>query len=139
MPPVPVIQRPRKIALGKKFPMIICLCGSTRFKALFELEAARLADKGHIVLTPSIYHHVGPKLNPKETDTPYPSLNQQEEEAQNELHKAKIMLADMVMVINFDQYIGPSTQAQIDFAKHQKKPITFLEPQLVKQNEKKKV
>lgn len=127
MPSAPITKRPREITLGKKFPMIICLCGSTRFKPLFELQAALLANEGHIVLTPSVYHHADPNINPAGLDESHETITKEQEQLQNMLHQTKIQIADQIYVINFGGYIGSSTRDQINFAKQQNKPIIFLE------------
>ncbi len=132
--PVPKTMRPRKIELGKQFPKIICLCGSTRFKVLFEIEAALLANDGHIVLTPSVYHHVDPNINPAGLDESHETITAEQEKIQNALHLAKLQISDEVFIINLGGYIGSSTQAQIDFAKHQKIPIKWLETPTIATN-----
>ena len=37
--------------------MIITLCGSTKFKNVFNRVAQRISLMGHIVLTPTIFSH----------------------------------------------------------------------------------
>jgi hypothetical protein len=49
-------------------------------------------------------------------------------EALDELHKRKIDLADQVLVLNVDGYIGESTASEIDYALWQMKCVRFLEP-----------
>jgi hypothetical protein len=45
----------------------------------------------------------------------------------DELHKRKIDLADEIYVLNVGDYIGESTQAEIDYAHSLGKPIRWLE------------
>ena len=44
-----------------------------------------------------------------------------------ELHFAKIRLADEILVLNVDGYVGPSTRAEIEFARSLGKKIRWLE------------
>jgi histidinol phosphatase-like enzyme len=45
----------------------------------------------------------------------------------DELHKRKIDLADIVIVINKNGYIGESTRNEIDYANSQNKMILYME------------
>ena len=45
----------------------------------------------------------------------------------DELHKRKIDLADEVLIVNVDGYIGPSTRSEIAYAQQQNKCIRWLE------------
>lgn len=51
-----------------------------------------------------------------------------EEDLLDDLHRAKIRLADAIFVVNVNGYIGKSTQAEIDFAKALGKEVLYLEP-----------
>ena len=44
-----------------------------------------------------------------------------------ELHFEKIRLADEILVLNVDGYVGPSTRAEIEFARSLSKKIRWLE------------
>jgi len=46
----------------------------------------------------------------------------------DEPHKRKIDLADGVLVLNVDGYIGDSTWSEIEYARAHNKPIRYLEP-----------
>ena len=46
----------------------------------------------------------------------------------DEIHKAKIELADEIFVINVNGYIGESTRSEIEWATALKKKIRYLEP-----------
>jgi len=93
-------------------PPIICLCGSTRFLA--EERAAYFAEtmKGNIVLS-----HSGMRTPDKVTGG---ELDQ--------LHLRKIDLADEILVLNVNGYLGESTRNEIAYARSQSKPIRFLNP-----------
>jgi hypothetical protein len=102
-------------------PKIICLCGSTRFIDTFAVMTWELESKGAIVLgctlLPSWY-------------CPVPDHFAEHQGIKNErdqLHLRKIDLADEVIVINQDGYIGESTAAEIAYAKANGKPVLYLE------------
>lgn len=46
----------------------------------------------------------------------------------DDMHKAKIDMADEIFVINVDGYIGDSTRSEIEYAKMTGKAVRFLEP-----------
>ncbi len=86
-------------------PIIVCLCGSTRFKKTFEQAAREETLAGRIVVAPGIYFHAdNEKLTPDKKDF----LDQ--------LHLRKIELADEVLVIDCCGYIGDSTASEIAYA-----------------------
>lgn len=102
-------------------PIIVCLCGSTRFMDAF--QAANLTETiaGKIVLS------IG--CNTK-SDSDLIALGELTEEAKaalDELHKRKIDLADEVLVLNVGGYIGESTRSEIDYAQRHGKTLRFLE------------
>lgn len=45
----------------------------------------------------------------------------------DELHKRKIDLADEILILNVDGYIGESTRSEIEYASAKGKAIRFLE------------
>ena len=76
--------------------MIICLCGSTKFKESFEKLGAILSLEGHIVLSPGIFAHADNITLPSDTETRL--LNSS---------KNKINMADAVYFITGEnEYIG---------------------------------
>ncbi len=99
-----------------KRPEVVCLCGSTRFRAEFTRVNAELSAAGSIVLAPGVFAHDGDPMT------------EAEKVALDELHKRKIDLADRVLVINVDGYIGSSTRSEIDYALARGKPVDYLEP-----------
>ena len=108
-----------------KKPKIICLCGSTRFTDQMLIEQWKLTKRGWIVLSwcalPDIYFkdpmentiHIGDKEGIKKFV--------------DEIHKRKIDLADRVLVINVNGYIGESTASEISYARRRGKPVYYLE------------
>lgn len=101
-------------------PVIVCLCGSTRFKQAWYEETKRLTLEGHIVLG------VG-DLDPNHPDTNVP-IDPEAKERLDELHKRKIDLADWVLVLNVGGYIGFSTLSEIQYAEKRGKTVRYLEP-----------
>ena len=96
-------------------PEIICLCGSTRFKEYFLKYNKQFTLEGKIVLMPGVFAHSG--------DT----ITTEEKEKLDKLHKAKIMMSDYVFIINKDNYIGESTQNEIEFALSIGIPVFYME------------
>lgn len=99
-----------------KKPLIVCLCGSTRFKDMFIKANTDETDAGHIVLS------VG-RFVPQAEQV----LGIEKKAALDELHKRKIDLADEILVLNVDGYIGSSTRSDINYALAHKKRVRYLE------------
>ena len=94
---------------------IVCLCGSTRFKELFMQMNREFTKQGAIVLMPGVWGHAGDEI----TD--------EEKEKLDKLHRTKIMMSDVVYIINPDHYIGESTKREIEFAKSLDKVIWYFD------------
>lgn len=106
------------------FPTIVCLCGSTRFMEAYQDANLEETLAGRIVLsvgcnTKSDADLFGGKL---------PSEQAALKEQLDRLHKQKIDLADEILVLNVDGYIGESTRSEIAHAKAQGKTARYLEP-----------
>lgn len=105
----------------KQPPKVVCLCGSTRFLDQFFRSGWAETLAGNIVLSIGVVvdhpgdaegGHVGEALGLKDQ--------------LDELHFRKIDLADDVLVLNLDGYIGKSTQREIAYAMATGKPVRFL-------------
>lgn len=94
---------------------VITLCGSTRFKKEFEEVNRKLTLEGNIVISIGCYGHAGDEF----TD--------EEKKMLDDIHKAKIDLADEIFVINKDKYIGSSTRSEIEYAEKNGKIVNYLE------------
>ena len=104
----------RKATMAK--PVIVCLCGSTRFSQAFHDANLRETLSGKIVLS------IG--CNTKsDHDLALGPINKA---ALDLLHLFKIDLADEVLVLNVGGYVGESTQREIDYARMLGKPIRWL-------------
>ncbi len=106
----------------KQKPVVVCLCGSTRFIETFAIKTWELEREGKVVLgctlLPSWYcpvpDHFGEYCGVKEQC--------------DELHLRKIDMADEVFILNVNGYIGESTRREFDYAISKGKKIRFLEP-----------
>ena len=101
--------------------MIICYCGSLRFRDKFEEYEYQSVLDGNIALLPCCMF--------VDIEREY-GLGKYKQKA-DELHKRKIDIADEVFVINVDGYIGDSTRSEIHYAQGPGKIIKYMiEPSL---------
>ncbi len=96
-------------------PRIVALCGSTRFKADFERANRNLTLGGHIVLAPGVFGHADGI-----------ELSEASKTALDALHLRKIDLADEVIVVCPNGYLGESTKREIAYAERTGKPISYI-------------
>lgn len=104
-------------------PTIVCLCGSTRFSQAFQNANLRETLAGRIVLSigcdmrndADIFGHL-----PADELTAIKARL-------DELHLRKIDLADEILVLNVNGYIGQSTARELAYARQQGKRVRFLE------------
>jgi hypothetical protein len=109
-----------KTRLG--IPHIVAICGSTRFmNEMAEADCVETAA-GHIVVKPG--------CNMKEPHPIWADPREAErlKERLDDLHRAKIRLADEVLVVG--DYIGASTTAEIAYARSLGKPVRFTHPEV---------
>jgi len=95
-------------------PIIVCLCGSTKFKDAYEEAMKQETLAGRIVLAPGIYFHA---------DEVEVSLRVKD--FLDHLHLRKIDLADEVLVVDCEGYIGHSTRKGIAYAIVKEKPVRY--------------
>lgn len=92
---------------------IITLCGSLKFSKEMMTVAEKMALEGYCILTP-----VYPVLeNMKATEEQLIKLK--------EAHFKRIELSDAILVVNINNYIGESTNLEIDYAKKLGKEIIY--------------
>ena len=103
----PLIQR----------PTVICLCGSTRFFDVFKKINYDLTLAGNIILSVGCDMKSGDGLQ----------ITLEQKIALDELHKRKIDLADEILVLNVNGYIGDSTRSEIAYAMVRGKRVRYLE------------
>lgn len=94
-------------------PIVVCLCGSTRFRDEFTEANRHETMAGKIVLAPGVFGHSGDPL----TDGDKARLDR--------LHFEKINMADEVLVINPGGYIGESTRREIQYAEAIRVPVIY--------------
>ena len=94
---------------------IITLCGSMKFKKEMMEVAERMALDGNCILTPVYYT----QNNIERTETQLERLKKE--------HFRKIELSDAIFVVNKNNYIGQSTNLEIEYAKRLGKEIMYLE------------
>lgn len=105
-----------------KPPKIVCLCGSTRFYEEFVKQNYLETLKGHIVLSVGFF---GGSVQVHGQNS---GITPEQKVELDELHKRKIDLAEEVLIINVDGYIGESTRSEIEYAVAHCKTIRYLVP-----------
>ena len=92
---------------------IITLCGSLKFQKEMMYVAEKMALKGNCILTP-VYSVLE---NCERTDEQLEKLK--------EAHFKRIELSDTILVVNVNNYIGKSTNLEIEYAKKLGKEIMY--------------
>lgn len=104
-------------------PVVVCLCGSTRFTKEYAYWQNKLTIDGEIVLTVGCTTHSDDELfqsmNPKGRRLLKARLDV--------LHLFKIQMCDYVLILNPEGYIGESTEREIEYAKVPGKEVRYLE------------
>jgi hypothetical protein len=106
-------------AWGGPAPRIVCICGSTRFAAHMNTEAERLTLDGAIVVRPEVIAYS------RERDQQF--VEPEVKAALDVLHLRKIDLADEVVVVTVEGYVGESTRREIAYAANHNKPVRYAE------------
>jgi len=106
----------RMMVLHRDFPKIVTLCGSTRFKDVFNEANLRLTLAGYVVLSVGSFTHSDNELG----------ITEEQKVKLDVLHKNKIDLADCILVLNVDGYAGSSTLSEIKHAVDTNKPTAYL-------------
>ena len=92
---------------------IITLCGSLKFQKEMMTIAEKMALEGYCILTP-----VYPVLeNVERTEKKLIKLKEE--------HFKRIELSDAILVVNVNNYIGNSTDIEIEYAKQLGKEIIY--------------
>ena len=94
---------------------IITVCGSLKFaKEMMEITE-KMELEGNCMLVP-VYNTERPNKD---------DFTDEEAIMLDKVHKERIKLADAILVVNVNNYIGSSTKSEIDFAKSQNKEIIY--------------
>jgi hypothetical protein len=117
------LRAARELAGLPPMPRVVCLCGSTRFYDQFQQANYERTMAGEIVLSVGFYPHAKAEHGHGEGV----GHDSDEKIALDELHKRKIDLADYVLVLNVDGYIGESTRGEIEYAEKAGRPVEYLE------------
>lgn len=104
-------------------PIIVCLCGSTRFYETFQRANYEQTMLGKIVLSVGFYPHSQTQAHGEEV-----GCTPEQKQALDALHLRKIDLADEVLILNVGGYIGESTRNELRYARELGKPVRFWEP-----------
>jgi len=103
-------------AYQQERPVVVCLCGSTKFREAFQRVNRVETLAGKIVLAPGCF----------QGDDGLDWLPEMKQRL-DELHLRKIDLADEILVVNVGGYIGLSIRQEIAYARQQGKPVRWLE------------
>ncbi|MDQ6660195.1 MAG: hypothetical protein M3Z24_04430 [Chloroflexota bacterium] len=109
----------------RKRPVIVCLCGSTRFSEAFHEANVRETLAGKIVL--SIGWNVKSDMDLLIAGELTEAEKERLKKRLDTLHLRKIDLADEVMILNVGGYVGESTQREIAYAQEHGKRLRWLE------------
>ena len=109
-------------------PTVVCLCGSTRFYDEFQRAYYEETMKGNIVLSVGFYMHSSEQAHGETI-----GITPEQKIMLDELHMKKIDMADEVLILNKDRYIGESTRRELEHAIRSGKGIRFLEPNEAKE------
>ncbi len=94
---------------------IITVCGSLRFyKEMMEITE-KMELEGNCMLVP-IYNPARPNKD---------DFTEDEALMLDKMHKERIKLADAILVVNVEGYIGVSTSKEIEFAKSLGKEVIY--------------
>ena len=95
-------------------PTIVCICGSTKYKQQILGHSQRETIFGRIIINHGFFHH---------TDQ-FPITDEQKDML-DALMLSKIDLADEVLVVNPNGYIGKSTERAIAYARKHRKKVRY--------------
>lgn len=109
----PAAREPEGRTRASGRPRVVCLCGSTRFRAAMTAVNRDETLAGRIVVAPGVFAHDGDQVTAEQ------------KAALDELHRHKIDLADEVVVVCPDGYLGDSTRAEIRYARAGGKPVRY--------------
>ena len=103
-------------------PRIVVICGSTRFMSEMNQADLQETTAGRIVVKPAC------DMNSPHELWSDPVQAQALKVRLDDLHRAKIRLADEVLIVG--DYIGDSTRAEIAYARSLGKPVRFTHPEV---------
>lgn len=104
----------------KDQPAVVTLCGSTRFRPLFELANKVLTLHGIIVISLGLFGNEDKAVSDEE------ALGERVKRELDALHFRKIDHSDSILLLNEDFYLGPSAYNEMKYAKRRGKRIYWL-------------
>lgn len=110
----------KEVKALRTLPLIICLCGSSRFKDDILAVSEAMTMQGHIVLAPNVFHR-----EMEQHDKPGLLVSDEQKGLLDVVHFRKIDLAGRIHVLNIGGYIGQSVHKEIMYAVRTDKLITF--------------
>jgi hypothetical protein len=96
-------------------PMVITLCGSTRFERDFHAWNKYLSLTGHVVLSLSVF--------PSQEAAGRDWCSEAQQSTLLDVHTRKIDISDAIVVLNYEGYCGQLTTAEMHHAYTTGKPI----------------
>jgi hypothetical protein len=105
-------------------PTITCLCGSTRFWRQFQRSGLAETMAGRIVLSIGAASGTDDEHFGNLQEAEYDRLKGR----RDTLHLRKIDLADEVLILNCEDYVGQSTQRELGYARAAGNRIRWLLP-----------
>lgn len=106
-------------------PAIVCLCGSTRFYEQFQKSNFDETMAGRIVLSVGCFNNATAESKGRGA-IGLGEVTEADKVLLDVLHKRKIDLADEVLVLNVNGYIGDSTRSEVEYARATGKPVRWL-------------
>jgi hypothetical protein len=103
-------------------PTVVCLCGSTRFSEAYQAANLHETLAGRIVLTIGCDMRSDASLFEDQSPAELTRIKAE----LDILHRHKILMADEVLVLDVDGYIGESTRLEIEFAEARGKRVRYL-------------
>lgn len=97
---------------------VVTLCGNTQFKDDFINAQETLTLAGNIVISVGLFGHADGKYDGV--------ITEDVKEMLDDMHKRKIDMADYILVINRNDYIGSSTRSEIEYATATGKPVKYF-------------
>ena len=102
-------------------PRVVTMCGSSKFCDIMAVCAWLIEKKEHAItmglhLLPRWYCRVDDHLAESEDVS----------EEMDELHLKKIDISDEIFVVNYNDYLGKSTQREVQYALSKKKIIRWF-------------
>lgn len=93
---------------------IITVCGSYRFRKEMVEITEKLALQGNCMITPI-----------ELSKTNKEAYTEADVKMLEKMHKEKIKISDAILVVNVNDYIGSSTQKEIEYAKSLNKEVLY--------------